>query len=57
MDQVEKIYSKGIYHGLPVLPDDMVELTAIVAGTSGISGDHMVSRKGLSKVNVALGRA
>lgn len=43
MEQVQQIYSKGIYHGLPVLSDDAVGLTAIVVGANGMSGDHMVS--------------
>ncbi|KAK2781654.1 hypothetical protein FQN53_000445 [Emmonsiellopsis sp. PD_33] len=40
--QVTTIQSKGIYHGLPVLPDSLKGLSAIVAGSNGMSGDHMV---------------
>lgn len=36
------IQSKGIYHGLPVFPDSLKGLSAIVTGANGISGDHMV---------------
>ncbi|OJJ77977.1 hypothetical protein ASPBRDRAFT_253535 [Aspergillus brasiliensis CBS 101740] len=36
------ICSKGIYHGLPVFPDDVTGLTAIVTGANGISGDYML---------------
>ncbi|KAH8897997.1 hypothetical protein GQ53DRAFT_885061 [Thozetella sp. PMI_491] len=36
------IYSDGIYHGLPTLPDSQQDLTAIVTGANGISGAHMV---------------
>ncbi|PGH32246.1 hypothetical protein GX50_04977 [[Emmonsia] crescens] len=38
------IQSKGIYHGLPVIPesDSCKGLTAIVTGANGISGSHMV---------------
>ncbi|KAK2804500.1 hypothetical protein FQN50_006575 [Emmonsiellopsis sp. PD_5] len=40
--QVTTIQSKGIYHGLPVFPDSLKGLSAIVAGSNGMSGDHMV---------------
>lgn len=36
------IQSKGIYHGLPVFPESLSGLSAIVTGSNGISGDHMV---------------
>ena len=36
------VQSKGIYHGLPVFPDNITGLSAIVTGANGISGDHMV---------------
>lgn len=36
------VVSKGIYHGLPIFPNDLNGLTALVAGANGISGDHMV---------------
>lgn len=39
---VQTICSKGIFHGLPVFPDDVEGLTAIVTGANGISGTHMV---------------
>lgn len=38
------IQSRSIYHGLPVFPEELKGLTAIVAGANGISGDYMVSR-------------
>ncbi|KAI0129701.1 hypothetical protein BJ170DRAFT_617299 [Xylariales sp. AK1849] len=34
--------SVGIYHGLPVYADKVEGLTAIVAGSNGISGHHML---------------
>ena len=37
-----RIYSQGIYHGLPVLPSSAQNLTAIVTGANGISGAHMI---------------
>jgi hypothetical protein len=38
------IHSKGIFHGLPSFPDDpnAQNLTAIVAGATGISGYQMI---------------
>lgn len=36
------VQSKGIYHGLPIFPDSLKGLSAIVTGANGISGDHMV---------------
>jgi nucleoside-diphosphate-sugar epimerase len=36
------VQSHGIYHGLPVFPDSVTGLTAIVTGANGISGQHMV---------------
>ncbi len=36
------VYSKGIFHGLPTLPQTTTGLTAIVTGANGISGYHMV---------------
>lgn len=39
---VQTICSKDIYHGLPVFPDDVEGLTAIVTGANGISGTYMV---------------
>jgi len=36
------IRSKGIYHGLPIFPETIKGLSAIVTGANGISGDHMV---------------
>lgn len=44
MAEIQRIQSKGIYHGLPVFSDDLKGLTAIVVGSNGISGHHMVSR-------------
>ncbi|KAJ6581862.1 hypothetical protein B0H19DRAFT_1116764 [Mycena capillaripes] len=39
---VYQVQSRGIYHGLPVFPSEMQGLTAVVTGSSGISGQHMV---------------
>ena len=39
---VQQIYSRGIYHGLPVFPDDLQGLTAVITGANGISGQHML---------------
>ncbi|PGG98789.1 hypothetical protein AJ80_09473 [Polytolypa hystricis UAMH7299] len=36
------VQSKGIYHGLPVFPENLKGLSAIVTGANGISGDHMM---------------
>lgn len=38
----QAVQSKGIYHGLPVFPPDIANLSAIVVGASGISGHHML---------------
>ena len=40
--QYATIRSKGIYNGLTVFPDTVTGLSAIVTGSNGISGDHMV---------------
>lgn len=40
--EFQRIYSKGIYHGLPDLSHAPNGLTAIVTGANGISGAHMV---------------
>lgn len=40
---MQRIYSKGIYHGLPDLSHAPDSLTAVVTGANGISGVHMVS--------------
>ncbi|KAK9365372.1 hypothetical protein V1509DRAFT_382515 [Lipomyces kononenkoae] len=42
------IQSKGIYHGLPIIPPNTKGLRAIVAGASGISGQHMIEVLGES---------
>ena len=42
------IQSKGIFHGLPTLPETSKGLRAIVAGASGMSGQHMVQILGES---------
>ncbi|KAJ6581859.1 hypothetical protein B0H19DRAFT_928239, partial [Mycena capillaripes] len=39
---VYQVQSRGIYHGLPVFPSEVKGLTAVVTGSSGISGQHMV---------------
>ena len=36
------VQTKGIYHGLPVYPDNLKGLTAIITGANGISGYHML---------------
>ena len=36
------VRSDGIFHGLPVFPDDLSGLRAIVVGASGQSGQPMV---------------
>lgn len=44
MENIQQIQSKGIYRGLPVFPDteDKKDLTAIITGANGISGQHML---------------
>ncbi|PPJ55560.1 hypothetical protein CBER1_05367 [Cercospora berteroae] len=42
MLSVQQIQSKGIFHGLPVYPPELVGLTAIVTGANGISGHYML---------------
>ncbi|KAM5472880.1 hypothetical protein MauCBS54593_002593 [Microsporum audouinii] len=39
---VNRVQSKGIYHGLPVFPESLTGLSAIVTGANGISGHHML---------------
>lgn len=43
---VQKVYSKGIYHGLPDLSWAPKGLTAVITGANGISGAHMVKALG-----------
>lgn len=38
----ETVHSTSIYHGLPTFPSSIKNLSAIVAGANGISGDHMM---------------
>lgn len=38
----QQVQTKGIYHGLPVLSNDLKGLTAIVTGANGISGHYML---------------
>ena len=38
---VQQVRSVGIYHGLPVFPQDTTGLTAIITGANGISGYYM----------------
>lgn len=45
---VQKVQSVDIYHGLPVYPDDVQGLTAIITGANGISGYHMLRVLGAS---------
>ena len=42
MSSIISIRSEGIYHGLPQLPPNTKGLKAIVAGASGLSGEHMM---------------
>ncbi|KAF2088625.1 hypothetical protein K490DRAFT_39201 [Saccharata proteae CBS 121410] len=37
-----QVQSRGIYHGLPVHPPSIKNLTAIITGANGISGHHML---------------
>ena len=39
---IQQVQSKGIYHGLPVFPDSLNGLTAIITGANGISGYYML---------------
>lgn len=39
---IQQIQTKGIYHGLPVYPDSLKGLTAIITGANGISGHYML---------------
>ena len=39
---VQQIQSVDIYHGLPVYPPSLTNLTAIITGANGISGHHML---------------
>ncbi|KAK6203804.1 hypothetical protein LQW54_008718 [Pestalotiopsis sp. IQ-011] len=45
---VQKVQTVDIYHGLPVYPDDVQGLTAIITGANGISGHHMLRALGAS---------
>jgi len=40
--QIQQIHSRGIYHGLPVFPENLTGLTAIITGANGISGHYML---------------
>lgn len=42
-DRIISVQSNGIYHGLPVYPDNIKDLSALVVGANGISGQAMVS--------------
>ena len=42
--RVRRVYSNGIYHGLPVIDEDHAGLSAIVVGASGMSGQLMVDQ-------------
>jgi 5,10-methylene-tetrahydrofolate dehydrogenase/methenyl tetrahydrofolate cyclohydrolase len=41
--RVSAVQSKGIYHGMPVYPNNIKGLHALVVGASGISGQAMVA--------------
>lgn len=38
----QTVESRGIYHGLPVFPPSLKNLTAIITGANGISGNYML---------------
>lgn len=40
--KIQKVYSDGIYHGLPVFDDTITGLRAMVVGASGMSGQSMI---------------
>ena len=39
---IQQVQSRGIYHGLPVFPSSINNLTAVVTGANGISGYYML---------------
>lgn len=44
LGQAQTVRDRDIFHGLPTFPDtpEYKDLTAIVTGASGISGQHMI---------------
>ncbi|KAK8227317.1 NAD dependent epimerase/dehydratase family protein-like protein [Phyllosticta capitalensis] len=46
--KTQQVYSNGIYHGLPVHGDEHKDLTAVVTGANGISGQHLLRVLGQS---------
>lgn len=40
---ITAVQSKGIYHGMPVYPDSIQGLSALVVGANGISGQYLMS--------------
>jgi hypothetical protein len=49
MPSTQKIvHSRGIYHGLPTIPDSITGLKAIVVGATGMSGQHQIDELSLS---------
>jgi hypothetical protein len=40
---VTTVESKGIYHGMPVYPDNIKGVRALIVGANGISGQAMVA--------------
>jgi hypothetical protein len=42
MSRTQQVKSEGIFHGLPVYPDETTGLTAIITGANGISGHYML---------------
>lgn len=40
--QTQTVQTRGIYHGLPVHPPSVKNLTAIITGANGISGNYML---------------
>jgi hypothetical protein len=42
MTTQQTVQTRGIYHGLPVYPSSLKNLTAIITGANGISGNYML---------------
>ena len=42
MSHQHTVQTRGIYHGLPVHPPALKNLTAIITGANGISGNYML---------------
>lgn len=48
------IRSDGIYHGLPVFPENVGGLTAIITGANGISGTHMICKAKTDRTSLSV---